>query len=232
MSSRVEELLAAAVDGSGTDGLDPPQSRNEKLLFALNDKLDNVESALAGKVDGPADGQAYQQLVTDGDGNVKWEDRLAYGGEETITWDGNIEGLACVELAPDYTFYKVSDLYFDRDLLESFSYTTSNGLSFSGGKDETAAMAESVWGDNGASIMVVTEPCTLHGVVIPESGLYVVASRSTYVNKLTISFGKKIDKMFIPAMDSVTLSSSTFGSSKKFKITIDDTGTISATEVT
>ena len=39
MSSRVEELLAAAIDGSGTDGLDPPQSRNEKLLFALNGKL-------------------------------------------------------------------------------------------------------------------------------------------------------------------------------------------------
>lgn len=78
MSSRVEELLAAAVDGSGTDGLDPPQSRNEKLLFALNDKLDNVQSELAGKVDVPADGQAYQYLVTDGTGTVKWEDRLAY----------------------------------------------------------------------------------------------------------------------------------------------------------
>ena len=39
MSSRVEELLAAAIDGSGTDSLDPPQSRNEKLLFALNNKL-------------------------------------------------------------------------------------------------------------------------------------------------------------------------------------------------
>ena len=78
MSSRVEELLAAAVDGSGTDGLDPPQSRNEKLLFLLNNKLGNVQSELAGKVDVPADGQAYQQLVTDGDGNTKWEDRLAY----------------------------------------------------------------------------------------------------------------------------------------------------------
>ena len=229
MSSRVEELLAAAVDGSGTDGLDPPQSRNEKLLFALNNKLGNVQSELVGKVDAPADGQAYQQLVTDGDGNTKWEDRLAYGGEETITWDGNVEGLACIELAPGYTFYKVSDLYFDRDLLESFSYTTSNGLSFSGGKDETAAMAESVWGDNGASIMVVTEPCTLHGVVIPESGLYVVCG-SAYVNKLTISFGKKIDKMLIPNMDSVILNSSTSGSSKKFKITVNDSGNLSTTD--
>lgn len=84
MSSRVEELLAAAIDGSGTDGLDPPQSRNEKLLFALNDKLDNVQSELTGKVDVPADGQAYQQLVTDADGNVKWEDRPFYTGDFEI----------------------------------------------------------------------------------------------------------------------------------------------------
>ena len=84
MSSRVEELLAAAVDGSGTDGLDPPQSRNEKLLFALNDKLDNVQSELTGKVDVPADGQAYQQLVTDADGNTVWEDRLAYETEPVL----------------------------------------------------------------------------------------------------------------------------------------------------
>ena len=101
MSSRVEELLAAAVDGSGTDGLDPPQSRNEKLLFALNDKLDNVKSALAGKVDGPADGQAYQQLVTDAYGNAKWEDRLAYASvtetelmpEQTVAFSDSGEGI-------------------------------------------------------------------------------------------------------------------------------------------
>lgn len=107
MSSRVEELLAAAVDGSGTDGLDPPQSRNEKLLFALNDKLDNVKSALAGKVDGPADGQAYQQLVTDAYGNAKWEDRLAYASvtetelmpEQTVAFS-DYEGGAYMAEAP------------------------------------------------------------------------------------------------------------------------------------
>ena len=46
MSSRVEELLTAAIDGSGTDGLDPPQSRNEKLLFALNNKLSEKIAAI------------------------------------------------------------------------------------------------------------------------------------------------------------------------------------------
>ena len=36
---------------------------------------ENDELSLVG---GGSEGKAYQQLVTDGDGNVKWEDRLAY----------------------------------------------------------------------------------------------------------------------------------------------------------
>lgn len=33
----------------------------------------------------PEGGTPYQQLVTDGDGNVKWEDRLAYEAEPMLT---------------------------------------------------------------------------------------------------------------------------------------------------
>ena len=43
---------------------------------------------------------------------------------------------------------------------------------------------------------------------------------------------KKIDEKFLPVMDSVILNSSTSGSSKKFKITVNDSGAISATEIT
>ena len=43
---------------------------------------------------------------------------------------------------------------------------------------------------------------------------------------------KKLDEKFIPDMDSVILNSSTTDSAKKFKITVNDSGTISATEVT
>lgn len=43
---------------------------------------------------------------------------------------------------------------------------------------------------------------------------------------------KQIDEKFLPAMTSVILKSSTADSTKKFKITVDDSGTISATEVT
>ena len=42
----------------------------------------------------------------------------------------------------------------------------------------------------------------------------------------------KIDEKFIPDVSSLTIKSSTAGSTKKFKITVNDSGTISATEVT
>lgn len=42
----------------------------------------------------------------------------------------------------------------------------------------------------------------------------------------------KIDEKFIPDVSSLTIKSSTAGSTKKFRITVDDSGTITATEVT
>ena len=41
----------------------------------------------------------------------------------------------------------------------------------------------------------------------------------------------KIDEKFIPDVSSLTIKSSTAGSTKKFRITVDDSGTITATEV-
>ena len=41
----------------------------------------------------------------------------------------------------------------------------------------------------------------------------------------------QIPEQYIPVMSSVTLKSSTASSSKKFKITVDDSGAITATEV-
>ena len=43
---------------------------------------------------------------------------------------------------------------------------------------------------------------------------------------------KKLDEKFIPTVSKLVIKSSTADSTKKFKITVDDTGTISATEVT
>ena len=87
MPSRNEQYLEAAVNKSGTDGLPKPVSRNEKLLHRL------VEEMSEGGGSGlPTGGAPYQQLVTDGTGTAKWEDRLAYETEPVLT-----------EIAPEET---------------------------------------------------------------------------------------------------------------------------------
>lgn len=66
-------------------------------------------------------------------------------------------------------------------------------------------------------------------------GLYVAykSTNNAYVSQITYQQAKvhPVDKKFIPDMDSVILNSSTANSTKKFKITVDDSGTITATEV-
>ena len=97
----------------------------------------------------PSGSTSYQQLVTDGTGTAKWEDRLAYEDTYTISWDGNTDGLVSVELAPEYVYYKVSDFVIDRDNLLSFNYTTSNGLHGEGGVNHTVSLG-AVWSDDGS----------------------------------------------------------------------------------
>ena len=70
------------------------------------------------------------------------------------------------------------------------------------------------------------------GITIPEKGIYSLNSSGLYVEFFSYGTIKKIDEKFLPVMDSVILNSSTSGSSKKFKITVNDSGTISATEIT
>lgn len=76
---------------------------------------ENDELSLTG---GGSEGTPYQQLVTDGDGNTQWEDRLAYS--ETIEWDGNAEGkeiiggvFVLLEKIPGITLEKVFEGTFN-----------------------------------------------------------------------------------------------------------------------
>lgn len=144
----------------------------------------------------PSGGTPYQQLVTDGSGNTKWEDRLAYDDTYTISWDGNTDGLVSVELAPGYVLYKVSDFVIDRDNLLSFNYTTSNGLHGEGGVNHTVSLG-TVWGDDASEFYVVLEPTIESGITFPESGLYFFGSDVAYINKFTLSYVKRIDRKYI-----------------------------------
>lgn len=80
---------------------------------------------------GGSEGKAYQYVVTDGDGNTQWEDRLAYS--ETIEWDGNAEGkeiiggaLVLLEKIPGITLEKVLDGTFNSTPIIDIPFDLAN----------------------------------------------------------------------------------------------------------
>ena len=177
----------------------------------------------------PTGGAAYQQLVTDGEGNAKWEDRLAYSDGYSITWDGDTTGRECFSLpGGPMSYYKVSDIVFTKtDLIGATN-------SFAGGA-EYVIKSEEVYEDNGnvqagisGQILSLISPSDFG---VSPGTYFTKLSDTEYVSSLKKEQTKQIDPKFIPVMDGVVLNSSTSGSSKKFKLAVDDSGTISATEV-
>lgn len=67
------------------------------------------------------------------------------------------------------------------------------------------------------------------GIIFPTKGLY--TRKDTEPFKLIKETITPMSADFMPVVDGVIISSSTADSTKKFKITVDDSGTISATEV-
>ena len=66
---------------------------------------------------------------------------------------------------------------------------------------------------------------SIHGVVLDRAVHYIASDSHTNLDDTTFTF-------HIQQVSSVILQSSTISSTKQFKITVDDSGTISATEVT
>lgn len=83
---------------------------------------ENDELSLAG-----GEGKEHQYVVTDGEGNVKWEDCLAYS--ETIEWDGNAEGkeiiggvFVLLKKIPGITLEKVMQGTFEGTPISDISF--------------------------------------------------------------------------------------------------------------
>lgn len=182
-------------------------------------------------------GTAYQQLVTDGDGNVKWEDK-PFGMEKGAVIR-SVSGLSWSE----NTGYK-KDEYPYKSVVDTNVFKTL---------DEIPDV------DNNSTIQVVVDGVTYSNMTIDYSssgGAYeisvyseecpvFISSVNAYMaDTVTVTFLSNrtdinsvqvidLDKDSIKAMSSdfIEFASTTPGSSKKFKITVDDSGTITATEV-
>ena len=178
-------------------------------------------------------GAPHQQLVTDGDGNAKWEDRLAYTGIGLTEWyDGTIQGT----LTNSGKAYRYVEGNFTKFFTEGNKYTVIfNGVTYQceskGPFEPYGRLGNTGLYGSGES---TDEPFLLDVGI--DSNLNILWDKS-YGQTVTISVYHEsektfpIDEKFIPVMSSVTLKSTTSGSSKKFKITVNDSGAITATEV-
>ena len=182
-------------------------------------------------------GAAYQQLVTNSNGNVQWEDRLAYEGSRLV-----------VDLAGGSQAVKVADEVPSWASLDaSIKVWISNGYSRTDIPEDYFDLGNGSFLTEGVFFIAV-DNTEFDSFVFPEKGVYFmvmpdeeyvsgIASADSDTPEITwdgnIDVIKKLDKKFIPSeLNEIILPSSTSGSSKKFKITVDDSGTISATEVT
>ena len=207
--------------------------------FYLDDML-NVNDSGELSING---GTPYQQLVTDGDGNTQWEDRLAYEGGSRLVVD-NGTGFQFVKVADEVPSWasvdapmKVWSSDGNNDTTNPEMYTNLGNGSFAAGE-----FAFIIATDNVEFSFIQTT------VVFPKKGVYFtyasdnfyttgIASADSDTPEITwdgnIETIKTIDPKFIPSeLNEVILPSSTPSSTKKFKITVNDGGTISATEVT
>ena len=200
--------------------------------FYLDDML-NVNNSGELSING---GTPYQQLVTDGDGSTKWEDRLAYESSR-LTID--VVSGQYVKVADEVPSWASIDSPVKVWLSNGSNKTTTPESYTDLGNGSFAAQFVT---------FITTDNVEIDGLVFPEKGVYVVStSTGVYVSGVSsadsdtpeitwdgnVEFTKTIDPKYIPSeLNEVILPSSTSGSSKKFKITVDDSGTISATEVT
>ena len=86
------------------------------------------------------------------------------------------------------------------------------------------------------SVLIVTDAgATASG--LPQGTYFISHPGVGFVSRLTINgyngfpMVQKIDEKFLPVVSSVVMKSSTADSTKQFKITVDDSGTLTVTEI-
>ena len=199
--------------------------------FYLDDML-NVNNNGELSING---GTPYQQLVTDGDGKTKWEDRLAYESSRIV-----------VDTPIDASFAYITDEIPDEKMQQGEPCTVSFNKGSSNSTIISSLVPNTVYSADGV-IFILMDNVEYDGVVWPKRGVYFSynAEYDVYVTRISFDASTKIvwdgkvenvktiDPKYIPSeLNEIILPSSTSGSTKKFKITVNDNGAISATEIT
>lgn len=206
-------------------------------------------------------GEQVQSDYTQNDPTAKDYIKNRPGGYEggfEITWDGDTTGRVSITAeGSQFVWYKVSDKILTADDIIGGTVTgVENDVSQSFVLTSDTVVREDygVMTSDGLIIVAAqqgTYVSTMGGfsISIPETGVYFAymtsAGNIMYTSSLSTTIPIPFDDKYIPdsiarkaELDSritekeVILTSSTTDSTKKFKITVDDTGAIKATEVT
>ena len=151
----------------------------------------------------------------------------AFSSAVTFTFDKQTSGRDTF-VFNGVNYYKISDFNPAPENVMSFNGTAENG-----DKQSRITIGSNcveygffiVVASSGACSLPITDTVT-GSFVAPSAGLYAV-----YVEGHTANTAGTGQFTMMP-MDGLTIKSSTEGSTKRFRITVDDSGTISATEVT
>ena len=167
-----------------------------------------------------------------------WEETTTVVGD-TLTWDGNSEGLVGSTSRDGITYYKISDNVFTDEQMKTMTLHVSI--------DESFVFAED-WETMQGMYIIATEDCTIsymvasvrkdgavcNGITFPEKGFYYgsVSGGVYFADKVTSTEPifktvtttlKPLDEKYLPILTSP--------GGKKFKLSVDDSGTLTATEV-
>lgn len=141
-----------------------PITRQEKIIAGQDltpiTRMEKFLKQFGGGGGGlPSGGAPYQQLVTDGTGAAKWEDRLAYREE-----------LVSIDLSEGIVLYKVSSEIPD-GITDGFTVT----LWFSDGHSATGnatKLGDNIYAIGQFVIITTADNCVFHGITFPEKGIY------------------------------------------------------------
>lgn len=209
--------------------------------FYLSDTLGVDENGKLG-VNG---GEPYKSLVTDGDGGVKWEERLAYDDRKLS-----------LDVGEDMKLVKVADevpSWASAEASIKIWNAMKENIIIPPTAEHYSILGNGSFSVNGVVYFITTnnfnDNVDMDNFIFPEKGVYFgsggpvgdfyvagIASADSDTPEITwdgnVGTLKTIDQKFIPSeLNEIVLPSSTPGSSKKFKITVDDSGAISATAV-
>ena len=150
-------------------------------------------------------GASYQQLVTDGEGNTQWEDRLAYEDSKVV-----------VDLARMRQAVKVADKVPSWISLDaSIKVWLSNGYSFTDTPEDYFDLGNGSFVAGEEAFFIAADNTELDSFVFPEKGVYfMVMPNGTYASGISsadsdtpeitwdgnIGEIKKIDEKFLPDM--------------------------------